>query len=247
MTPWIFASFGPETLGIQSSYKLAPELLRAGIRLAPQVRCEPIYRCVRKEKKTMRQKRSLALVGSLLVLMVAIACGPPANPPPPKWTFENPSASTTGARASSQEPSRTAAADTMRETGSRSSLDALRDQSQATTGPLRDIYFAFDRYDLQGSAQETLKANAEWLKANPAARVQIEGHCDDRGTVEYNLALGDRRAHTVREYLVTLGVGIDRLSVISYGEEIPVCKEQTENCWEKNRRARFVVLSDRST
>lgn len=196
----------------------------------------------------MREKRSLPLGGSLLVLMVAMACGPTANPPPPKWTFENPSASTPGAKASAQEPSRSAAADTMRETGSRSSLDALRtDQSTATAGPLRDVYFAFDRYDLQGSAQETLKANAEWLMANPAARVQIEGHCDDRGTVEYNLALGDRRAHAAREYLVTLGIGIDRLSVISYGEEIPVCKEQTENCWEKNRRARFVVLSDRST
>jgi len=198
----------------------------------------------------LQQERRLILGGSLLALTVLIACGPPANPPPPKWTVQNPSASTVPAKGASQEPSRRAAADTMRETSTPSSLDALRtDQSTATppSGPLRDVHFGFDRYDLQAIAQESLKVNAKWLKANPAARVQIEGHCDDRGTVEYNLALGDKRAQAAREYLVTLGIGADRLSVISYGEEIPVCKEEKEECWEKNRRARFVVVSARPT
>ena len=79
------------------------------------------------------------------------------------------------------------------------------------------------------------------------ARVEIEGHCDDRGTNEYNLALGAKRAQAAREYLTTLGVVAARLSTISYGEEIPVCKEATESCWGQNRRARFVILQGRPT
>ncbi|HYA28430.1 MAG TPA: OmpA family protein, partial [Acidobacteriota bacterium] len=84
-------------------------------------------------------------------------------------------------------------------------------------------------------------ANADWLKGNPAARVEIEGHCDERGTNEYNLALGAKRAQAARDYLANLGVNSNRLSTISYGEEIPVCKESNEACWKQNRRARFVI------
>jgi peptidoglycan-associated lipoprotein len=125
-----------------------------------------------------------------------------------------------------------------------SSLDALqRGESTATpaSSPLKDVYFDFDRYDLRADSREILKANSAWLKANPAAQVQIEGHCDERGTTEYNVALGSRRAESVKDYLVTLGTSADRLSTISYGEEIPVCREQTEACWQQNRRVRFVV------
>src|SRR5918995_223710 len=131
-----------------------------------------------------------------------------------------------------------------RDSGTTSSLDALqRGDSTATpaSSPLKDVYFDFDRYDLRADARETLKSNWEWLKTNPAAQVQIEGHADERGTTEYNLSLGSKRAQSVRDYLATLGTAADRLSTISYGEEIPVCKEQTEECWQKNRRARFAV------
>jgi peptidoglycan-associated lipoprotein len=107
---------------------------------------------------------------------------------------------------------------------------------------LKDVHFAFDRSDLDPAARETLKANADWLRANPLARVQIEGHCDERGTNEYNLALGARRAAASKDYVVSLGVSVDRLSTASYGEEIPVCKESTEECWAKNRRGRFVIM-----
>jgi peptidoglycan-associated lipoprotein len=107
---------------------------------------------------------------------------------------------------------------------------------------LKDVHFAFDRSDLDPAARETLKANADWLRANPSARVQIEGHCDERGTNEYNLALGARRAAASKDYVVSLGVSVDRLSTASYGEEIPVCKESTEECWAKNRRGRFVIM-----
>jgi len=131
-----------------------------------------------------------------------------------------------------------------------SSLDALqRGESTATpaSSPLKDVYFDFDRYDLRADAREILKANSVWLKANPAAQVQIEGHCDERGTTEYNVALGSRRAESVKDYLVTLGTSADHLSTISYGEEVPVCREQTEECWQQNRRVRFVVQPGRPT
>ena len=131
-----------------------------------------------------------------------------------------------------------------------SSLDALqRGESTATpaSSPLKDVYFDFDRYDLRADSREILKANSAWLKANPAAQVQIEGHCDERGTTEYNVALGSRRAESVKDYLVTLGTSADRLSTISYGEEVPVCREQSEECWQKNRRVRFVVQPARPT
>jgi peptidoglycan-associated lipoprotein len=131
-----------------------------------------------------------------------------------------------------------------------SSLDALqRGESTATpaSSPLKEVYFDFDRYDLRADSREILKANSAWLKANPAAQIQIEGHCDERGTTEYNVALGSRRAESVKDYLVTLGASADRLSTISYGEEVPVCREQTEECWQKNRRVRFVVQPARPT
>ena len=141
-------------------------------------------------------------------------------------------------------------AEAKRLTSAPSSLEALQSgQSTATpaSSPVKDVYFGFDRYDLTEESRATLKGNADWLKNNPALRIQIEGHCDERGTAEYNLALGAKRAQTARDYLVTLGISGDRLSTISYGEEIPVCTEQTEDCWAQNRRARFVVAAGQPT
>lgn len=110
-------------------------------------------------------------------------------------------------------------------------------------GPLQDIYFAYDSFDLSAEARETLRANANWLQSNPQAKVEIEGHCDERGTTEYNLALGAKRARAARDYLVTLGVSPERLSTISYGEELPLCRESNESCWQQNRRVHFLVLA----
>jgi peptidoglycan-associated lipoprotein len=126
-----------------------------------------------------------------------------------------------------------------------SSLKQLQEGKAPITpasSPLKDVFFEFDRYDLSADARTVLRANADWLKSNPAARVEIEGHCDERGTNEYNLALGAKRAQAAREYLANLGINSERLSTISYGEEIPVCKESNEACWKQNRRARFVIL-----
>lgn len=109
-------------------------------------------------------------------------------------------------------------------------------------GPLADVQYDYNSYDLRSEARSTLQTNAEWLKANPSARVEVEGHCDERGTVEYNLALGAQRAKSAKDYLMTLGISADRLSTISYGEELPVCRDTDEGCFERNRRAHFVVL-----
>lgn len=110
-------------------------------------------------------------------------------------------------------------------------------------GPLQDIYFAYDSFDLSTEAREILRTNADWLQNNPQARIEVEGHCDERGTTEYNLALGAKRARAARDYFATLGISPDRLSTISYGEELPLCREATESCWQQNRRVHFLVLN----
>ncbi len=111
-------------------------------------------------------------------------------------------------------------------------------------GPLKDIQFAFDCYELDESARGMLRENGNWMKDHSGSKVELEGHCDERGTVEYNLALGAKRARAAKEHLAALGVPADRLTTISYGEELPLCHEHDEACWQKNRRAHFVVLSE---
>ena len=106
---------------------------------------------------------------------------------------------------------------------------------------LRDVFFEFDKYDVRPADKGTLDENAKWLKSNGSALLLIEGHTDERGTNEYNLALGERRAKATRDYLVSLGIDAGRITVISYGEERPVCTDKTEACWAKNRRAHFLV------
>jgi peptidoglycan-associated lipoprotein len=129
--------------------------------------------------------------------------------------------------------------------GSGGSLDkAKHGLAPGEEGPLKDIHFGFDSYELDESSRTTLQDNGNWLKDHPQAKVEIEGHCDERGTVEFNLALGAKRASAAKDYLVALGVAADRLTTISYGEELPLCQEHTEDCWQKNRRAHFVVLGE---
>jgi len=106
---------------------------------------------------------------------------------------------------------------------------------------LRDIHFDFDKYTIRPDDGTVLDANAEWLNSNLTYLVLIEGHCDERGTNEYNLALGQHRAKSTRDYFVAHGIAASRITTISYGEERPLCAEHTEECWARNRRAHFLV------
>jgi peptidoglycan-associated lipoprotein len=106
---------------------------------------------------------------------------------------------------------------------------------------IKDINFDFDKYDIRPVDTKALDANAAWLKSNPRSLLLIEGHTDERGTPEYNLALGERRAKAAMSYLVALGIQANRISIISYGQEQGLCKEHGESCWARNRRDHFLV------
>src|SRR5262245_49291799 len=106
---------------------------------------------------------------------------------------------------------------------------------------VQDAYFDLDKADIRSDARSALGKTAEFLRNYPQVKVVVEGHCDERGSTEYNLALGDRRAAAVKQYLVSLGIGADRMSTVSYGKEKPFCMESNEDCWQKNRRGHFVM------
>jgi peptidoglycan-associated lipoprotein len=105
---------------------------------------------------------------------------------------------------------------------------------------VRDAYFDYDKADIRPDAREALAKTADFLKSEPSIKVTIEGHCDERGSTEYNLGLGDRRASAVKQYLVSLGVSADRMTTVSFGKEKPFCMEHNETCWQQNRRGHFV-------
>jgi len=113
--------------------------------------------------------------------------------------------------------------------------------SVGTASELNDINFAFDSYALDGQAKTLLQKNAAWLQKNSSAIVQVEGHCDERGTNEYNMVLGANRARAAQDYLRSQGVSADRLSTVSYGEELPLDTAHNEAAWAKNRRNHFIV------
>lgn len=116
----------------------------------------------------------------------------------------------------------------------------VKEVTEAKSSQFGNILFDFDKYTIREDAKPTLKSVADWLIKNKDAKMILEGHCDERGTNEYNLALGEKRAKSARDYIVSAGVTKNRLDTISYGEEKPLCKEQTEDCWQKNRRVQFV-------
>ncbi len=168
--------------------------------------------------KVMRSVR-LAAAGALVVL-VAAGCDPRSR------TASQTSATSQGIDGA----------------GPRGSLgNQMRGEFPGEDGPLRDVHFDYDRFDLRNEDRAILQSNAEWLKSNPKAKVEIEGHCDERGTVEYNMALGARRADSVKSYLVALGIPAARFSTMSYGHEVPLCRDAVETCWARNRRAHSVV------
>lgn len=126
--------------------------------------------------------------------------------------------------------------------GAHSQAEHMRQEEAATAAAgLQDVYFGFDSWTLTEESKRMLGEAATWLKANPAQRLTIEGHCDERGTASYNLVLGDKRAKAVQNYLLSFGVAPKRLMTSSFGKEKPVCQDSTEGCYQKNRRAHFVI------
>lgn len=121
-------------------------------------------------------------------------------------------------------------------------MDEIRaEQAASAAAGLRDVFFAYDSWTISEDGRQALSRDAEWMKSNPSALVKVEGHCDERGTAAYNLVLGEKRAKAARNYLVELGVGANRLSVVSYGKERPSCDEHAESCYQQNRRGHPVV------
>lgn len=121
-----------------------------------------------------------------------------------------------------------------------------RELAAAAAAGLQPIYFEYDRSDIRDGSAQAMKTNADWLKAHAQVNIRIEGNCDERGTKEYNLALGQRRTANARKYLTDLGISAGRISLLSYGKEKPLCTDRTEACWKKNRRDDFIVMIEKA-
>jgi peptidoglycan-associated lipoprotein len=128
-----------------------------------------------------------------------------------------------------------------RPSGSAPGNPALARSTDVESSVLGDVFFDYDRFQIRRDAMSLLDANAGWLRANGNKPVLIEGHCDERGTIAYNLVLGEKRASAVKKYLLDLGVAASQLQITSYGETKPFCRQQNEDCYQQNRRAHFVT------
>jgi len=176
--------------------------------------------------------RNLALVLAAAALVIGTACAKKSLPPPPAppaVPAEPPPAPPPSTPAPAPEPDE---------------YTRLRSMSPAEIDGLnlfKDIHFDYDRSDIRDDARPVLAANAQVLRRFDFLQVTLEGHCDERGTVDYNLALGERRARATSEYLVSLGIPAGRLRTVSYGKEAPLCSEETEDCWARNRRGKVRV------
>jgi peptidoglycan-associated lipoprotein len=148
------------------------------------------------------------------------------------------------APAAKSEPTAEQKAEPMKEEAKLAVKDESMERAAPAASGLQSIYFDFDRSFVRDDAKATMKANAEWLKANPKVKVKIEGNCDERGTKEYNQALGQRRATSAKKYLTDMGISAKRISLISYGKEKPVCNDSTEGCWQKNRRGDLIAVTE---
>jgi peptidoglycan-associated lipoprotein len=191
----------------------------------------------------MTLRRLASVLGLSLVLAVAAAgChkkvpppAPVAPPPPPPAAPVTPPPPPPPPAPAPAPPPRPL---TEEEIFARKSLADLNAER-----PLDDVYFDLDKSEIRDDAKPRLQKDADWMKKWTSTQVSVEGHCDSRGSAEYNLALGSRRANAVKEYLTNLGVPAGRLTVVSKGKEQPVCSENGESCWQQNRRGHFVITA----
>jgi len=192
----------------------------------------------------MKAARPIAFPMAVAVMMAAVACGgkkPPVArpaPPPPVSTTANAPSRPPAPPEPVSEPTIVPPEPVPNDAISAASLDELNKNS-----PLKPVFYELDRSDLSAVAQKTLDDNAALLKRYPSWAVTVEGHCDERGTAEYNLALGERRAIAARAYLVSLGIPANRVRTVSYGKEFPFDPGHDEAAFAKNRRAHFVITS----
>jgi peptidoglycan-associated lipoprotein len=190
----------------------------------------------------MTHLRLIALV-ALCATIVAAGCARRAQPvarvePPPPPVVEEPPPPPPPPPIEPEAAPAPAAALTEEEIFARKTLEELNAER-----PLGDAFFDLDQSVIREDARAVLQKNAEWLLRWTSTRITIEGHCDERGTSEYNLALGERRANAVQQYLVSLGVPRDRILVVSKGEESPSCTESHEGCWQQNRRGHVIITA----
>ena len=189
-------------------------------------------------------------VGSLLVSLVLVgmmvACGdkkPPAPPPPPPPP-PAPVAAPPPPPPPQQKPQPAPPPQTPPRQPTEDEIFAKLSVEQVNAQkPLATVLFDYDKADLTEATRSVLQKNAEWMRKWASTKVQVEGHADSRGTTEYKLALGERRAAAVKDYLVSLGISADRITIVSKGEEEPTCREEVETCWSQNRRGVFLVTA----
>jgi len=194
--------------------------------------------------------RSIVMIPAALLILVVSGCAKEVVPLPASASAPGSGGSAGSTAAVRAQPAPSSSADAAGGT-SRNAAGGT-DSASATPGArpsprdfsdvagLKDVYFDFDKYDIRPGDAKILDANAAWLKSNERHLVLIEGHCDERGTPEYNLALGERRAKAAMGYLTALGIQANRISIVSYGDQRPVCTERGEACWAKNRRVHFL-------
>jgi len=185
--------------------------------------------------------------GSAALIVFALAAGacgpkkPEAKPQPPPPPTEKATTTTPAPPPPAPPPPAAPTPDrplTEDEIFARSTVEDL-----TKSGVLKPVFFAYDSIELNETARGTLQKNVEYLKKRPSTKILVEGHADSRGTNEYNLALGERRADAVRDYIMGLGVTTDRVTIVSKGEEQPFCREETESCWQQNRVGFFIFTA----
>jgi peptidoglycan-associated lipoprotein len=188
----------------------------------------------------MAQRRGSALLLAVPVIALSLfLVGCPKRPATTAASAPAPTGSPTPSAAPSTTPSPSMTPSPAAPSTASPTTPPSPSEFRATDN-LKDVFFDFDKYDIRPTDAKMLDTNAAWLKSNDNL-VLIEGHCDERGTNEYNLALGERRAKAAMNYLVGQGVQASRITIISYGKERPTCTEHSESCWAQNRRAHFLV------
>jgi peptidoglycan-associated lipoprotein len=189
----------------------------------------------------MKHSLRVYATAMLLAAVTAAACGPktpettPAPPPAPTAPPET--------RPPTPPPPPPPAPPTPRTPTEDEIFEKMTLEELNKSGALSDVFFAYDSTELTEASRATIQKNAEYLKRRASTKIMVEGHADSRGTNEYNLALAERRADATRDYLVSLGIPADRVTIVSKGEEQPFCTEETESCWQQNRRGHFLFTA----